>query len=186
MVASARACSRRCVSAVECRADAACVLLECNELDTSFHLRAETRQISGQHALRPALWQLQDEGKSRVQLVKGQALDELVVRRIGRLGMADVAGLDELLREAEGFQDFQRARLNGSGPGVAGRPVVLADDPAGNAMPPELGPAPYAADRRIRDFDNSRRDGLRVLGSQRGWLLRRHSIVAVNWLASKN
>ncbi len=31
--------------------------------------------------------QLQDEGKGRVQLVKGQVFDELVVGRIGRLGM---------------------------------------------------------------------------------------------------
>ena len=120
------------------RAHAVFVLLEGNEFDTSFHLRAETRQISGQHALRLALWQLQDEGKGRVQLVKGQVFDELVVGRIGRLGVADVARLNELVRKANQLQDFERARLNGSGTGVMGRPVVLVDNPAGNAMPLQL------------------------------------------------
>ena len=45
------------------RANAVFVLLEGNEFDTSFDLRAETRQISGQQALGLALRQLQDEGK---------------------------------------------------------------------------------------------------------------------------
>ena len=44
-------------------AHAVFVLLERNEFDTSFHLCAEARQISGQHALCLALWQLQNEGK---------------------------------------------------------------------------------------------------------------------------
>src|SRR5262245_4804200 len=39
------------------------VLLERNELDTPFHLRAETRQIASHYLLCLALWQLQNEGK---------------------------------------------------------------------------------------------------------------------------
>ena len=120
------------------RAHAVFVLLERNEFDTSFHLRAETRQIAGQQTLRLALRQLQDEGKGRVQLVKGQVFDEFVVGRIGGLGMGDIARLNELVRKAKGLQDFQRARLNGSSTAIVGRPVVLVDDPAGNAMPLEL------------------------------------------------
>src|SRR4030095_6294513 len=41
------------------RAHAGFILFERDELDTSFHLRAETRQISGQQALCLALRQLQ-------------------------------------------------------------------------------------------------------------------------------
>ena len=53
--------------------------------------------------------------------------------------MADVTCLHKLLRKANGVQDFQRAGLNASGTAVAGRPVVLVDDPAANAMPIKLG-----------------------------------------------
>ncbi|MBY0318196.1 MAG: hypothetical protein K2X72_05685 [Reyranella sp.] len=48
------------------RAHAAAALFERDELDAAFRLRAETRQIGGQQALRLALRQLQDEGKGRV------------------------------------------------------------------------------------------------------------------------
>jgi hypothetical protein len=120
-------------------AHAVSVLLEGNELDMSLDLRAEARQISGQQALRPTLRQLQDEGKSRVQLVEGQVLDDLLVRRIGRLGVADVAGLNELVSKAKGLQDLQRARLDAGGTGFVGRPVVPVDDAAGHAMPAKLG-----------------------------------------------
>src|SRR5262245_35283852 len=39
------------------------VLLERNEFDTPFHLRAETRQIAGHYLFCLALWQLQHKGK---------------------------------------------------------------------------------------------------------------------------
>src|SRR5262245_36982198 len=52
--------------------------------------------------------------------------------------MADVTHLHKLVRKANGVQDFQRAGLNASGTAVVGRPVVLIDDPAGNAMPIQL------------------------------------------------
>ena len=52
--------------------------------------------------------------------------------------MADVTRLNKLVRKANGLQDFQRAGLNASGTGVMGRPVVLIDNPAGNAMPIQL------------------------------------------------
>src|SRR5262245_32332112 len=52
--------------------------------------------------------------------------------------MADVTHLHKLVRKANGLQDFQRAGLNGSGTSLMGRPVVLIDNPAGNAMPIEL------------------------------------------------
>ena len=52
--------------------------------------------------------------------------------------MADVTRLHKLVRKADGLQDFQRAGLNASGTAVAGRPIVLIDDPAGNAMPIQL------------------------------------------------
>src|SRR5262249_28444022 len=52
--------------------------------------------------------------------------------------MADVTRLHKLVRKAKGLQDFQRASLNASGTGVVGRPVVLVDNPAGNAMPIKL------------------------------------------------
>src|SRR5215813_1556402 len=53
--------------------------------------------------------------------------------------MADVTRLHKLVRKANGLQDFQRAGLNGSGTSVMGRPVVLIDNLAGNAMPIQLG-----------------------------------------------
>ena len=52
--------------------------------------------------------------------------------------MADVTYLQKLARKANGPQDFQRAGLNASGTAVVGRPVVLIDNPAGNAMPIQL------------------------------------------------
>ena len=52
--------------------------------------------------------------------------------------MADVTRLNELVRKANGLQDFQRARLNCSSTGIMGRPVVPIDNPAGNAMPIQL------------------------------------------------
>src|SRR5262245_43526983 len=52
--------------------------------------------------------------------------------------MADVTHLHKLVRKADGLQDFQRAGLNAGGTAVMGRPVVLIDDPAGNAMPIQL------------------------------------------------
>ena len=52
--------------------------------------------------------------------------------------MADVTHLYKLVRKADGIQDFQRAGLNASGTAVVGRPVVLIDNPAGNAMPIQL------------------------------------------------
>ena len=48
--------------------------------------------------------------------------------------MADVTYLQKLVRKANGPQDFQRAGLNGSGTGLMGRPVVLIDNLAGNAI----------------------------------------------------
>src|SRR6516162_8533072 len=39
------------------------VLLEPDEFNTPFHLRAESRQIASHHPLCLALWQLQNEGK---------------------------------------------------------------------------------------------------------------------------
>ena len=52
--------------------------------------------------------------------------------------MADVTRLHKLVRKAKGLQDFQGAGLNASGTGLVGRPVVLIDNPAGNAMPIKL------------------------------------------------
>ena len=52
--------------------------------------------------------------------------------------MADVTRLHKLVRKANGLEDFQRAGLNASGTAVVGRPVVLIDNPAGNAMPIQL------------------------------------------------
>src|SRR5215468_3286628 len=52
--------------------------------------------------------------------------------------MADVTDLNKLVRKANGVQDFQRAGLNASGTGLVSRPVVLIDNPAGNAMPIQL------------------------------------------------
>jgi hypothetical protein len=52
--------------------------------------------------------------------------------------MADVTHLHKLVRKANGLQDFQRAGLNASGTAVVGGPVVLIDNPAGNAMPIQL------------------------------------------------
>jgi hypothetical protein len=52
--------------------------------------------------------------------------------------MADVTRRHKLVRKANGLQDFQRAGLNASGTGVMGRPVVLIDNPAGNAMAIQL------------------------------------------------
>src|SRR5262245_54578953 len=39
------------------------VLLERNEFNTPFHLRAKSRQVAGQHTLCLALWHLQNKGK---------------------------------------------------------------------------------------------------------------------------
>src|SRR5262245_18590757 len=119
-------------------AHAVFVLLERNELDSSFHFCAERRQMSGQHALCLALRQLQNEGKGRVQLVKGQVVDEFVLGSIGRFGVAGLTNPNKLVRKANGVQNFQRARLNGSGAGLMGRPVVLVDNPAGNAISLQL------------------------------------------------
>src|SRR5438309_10298221 len=52
--------------------------------------------------------------------------------------MADVAHLYKFVRKANGIQDFQRAGLYASGTAGVGRPVVLVDNPAGNAMPIKL------------------------------------------------
>src|SRR5215813_13996942 len=52
--------------------------------------------------------------------------------------MADVTRLHKLVRKADGLQDFQRAGLNASGTAFMGRPVVLIDNPAGDAMPIQL------------------------------------------------
>jgi hypothetical protein len=52
--------------------------------------------------------------------------------------MADVTRRHKLVRKANGLQDFQHAGLNASGTGVMGRPVVLIDNPAGNAMAIQL------------------------------------------------
>ena len=54
--------------------------------------------------------------------------------------MADVTNLHKLVRKADGLQDFQRAGLNASGTAVVGRPVVLIDNTAGDAMPIQLSP----------------------------------------------
>jgi hypothetical protein len=52
--------------------------------------------------------------------------------------MADITRLYKFVRKANGIQDFQRAGLNASGPAGVSRPVVLIDNPAGNAMPIQL------------------------------------------------
>src|SRR5262249_53679925 len=52
--------------------------------------------------------------------------------------MADVTHRHKLVRKANGVQDFQRAGLNASGTGFVGRPFVLIDNPAENAMPIKL------------------------------------------------
>src|SRR5215467_15646808 len=51
------------VGRLKCCTHPVFVLLERNEFNTPFHLCAETRQISSQHTLCLALWQLQNEGK---------------------------------------------------------------------------------------------------------------------------
>ena len=52
--------------------------------------------------------------------------------------MADVTHLYKFVRKVNGIQDFQRAGLNASGTAGVSRPVVLIDNPAGNAMPIKL------------------------------------------------
>jgi len=52
--------------------------------------------------------------------------------------MADVTHLYKFVRKANGIEDFQRAGLNASGTAGVGRPIVLIDNPAGNAMPIKL------------------------------------------------
>jgi hypothetical protein len=52
--------------------------------------------------------------------------------------MADVTRLHKLVRKANGLQDLQRTGLNAGGTGLVCRPVVLIDNPAGNAMPIQL------------------------------------------------
>ena len=69
-----------------------------------------------------------------------QGVTEVVGRHVDIIiaHMADVTRLRKLVRKGNGVQDFQRAGLNARGTGVVGRPVILIDNPAGNAMPIKL------------------------------------------------
>src|SRR5262249_53302863 len=87
---------------------------------------------------RLSLWQLKNEGKGLVQLINRKVFDEFVIGSIGGSGMADVTRLHKFVRKADGLQDFQRAGLNASGTAFMGRPVVLIDNPARDAMPIQL------------------------------------------------
>jgi hypothetical protein len=62
-----------------------------------------------------------------------------------------LADLHKLVRKANGLQDFQRAGLNAGGTAVMGRPVVLIDNPAGNAMPIQR-KLPNTARRDARNY----------------------------------